>query len=484
MGNISASGNQLQIPSQPVQQAGQTAAQKAESKSTLEKFGDTELGQFYQDSPVLSGVATGVTGLGVIGLGLRYDGLGEMLFNRATGGVLALGIGGVLAEDGIKDLREGKQLAGSVKTGVGALGVLGGAELLTKVPVLSKPVNILFKNGYATGGGAVGLGSAALLKSGVDDIREGNQLVGGLKAATGVVGALGATELIGRQFDKSLIIEPAVKFASSKGAQGAGAVLGSVAGAGLVVDGARRLAENGSFVNDAVGVAEVAGGALLASGATTLGGMALGSETLSAVLPKTAKHIGTAALVGTSYVLGKETVKNVSENGLTYLNVAAGTGAALSALGAAENLGFSSAFTKGGQYAAAAGVGLASGLLAKGAYEDLKQGDYGEGALKGFGALVGGGAALALADVPGIRNVGEAVLKHAWDDVIAPAGTFAVKNPFVSIPLAVGGAYAAYKLTQQDKEATNAALQKAAAEGGTPVVEAAKKEVAAPPAKD
>lgn len=472
MANIKpTSSAQPLVKPQQAQKPAQAEPKHELGKSTLEKFGDTKLGQFYQDSPVLSGVATGITGLGVIGLGIKNEGLGELLFSRGTGGILAGGIGGVLAEDGIKDLREGKQLQGSIKTGVGAVGVLGGVELLTKFPVLSKPLEVAFKNGYATGGTAVGAGSAYLLKEGVQDFKDGHKLSGSLKTAGGVVTGLGATELVGRQFGKSLIIEPVVKFATSKGAQSAGALLGTTGGAGMAVDGAQRLAKNGDFLDDALGVAEVSGGALLTTGAVSLGGKAFGSEMAVKALPKTAPYIGGAALAGASYTLGKEAVKQVKENGLSYLGTAAGTGAALSALGAAEAFGLKSALTgKAGQFTAAAGVGVASGLLAKDALADLKDGKYHEGALKGFGAVVGGGAAMALADVPGVRDVGKSILKHSWDGVIEPVGEFAVKYPLVSIPLAVGGAYAVYKLTGSGEDKAKAATP---AEG-TSVVDAAK----------
>lgn len=448
MGNITSTSTNAPLVN--TQQVQKPAAKAELGKSTLEKFGDTKLGTFYKDSPVLSGVATGITALGVVGLGLKNEGLGHLLFSRGTGAVLAGGTGAVLLEDGIKDIREGNQLKGSIKSGVGAIGVLGGAELGTKIPVLTKPIEIVFKNGYATGGTAIAAGSAYLIKDGVEDLANGDKLAGGLKTAAGAVGGLGATELVGRQFGKSLIIDPLVKLSSTKAAQGTGAVLGATASAGLLLDGAKRLAKNGSFLNDAAGVAEVAGGALLATGSTSLAGHVLGAEALRSALPKTAKHIGAAALVGTSYVLGKEAIRNIGENGLTYTGTAAATGAALSALGAAEVFGASRALTKGGQFAAAAGVGVASGLLAKHAIEDLKDGKLHEGALKGFGAVVGGGAALALADVPGIRQVGEKVLKGSWEHVIAPVGEFAIKNPVVAIPLAVGGAYAVYKLTGKD----------------------------------
>lgn len=461
MGNISSTNNQPLVNTQNLQKP--AAAKPELGKTTLEKFGETKLGTFYKDSPVLSGVATGITALGVVGLGLKNHGLGELLFSRGTGGVLAGGTGAVLLEDGIKDIREGSELKGSIKAGVGGIGVLGGAELLTKVPVLSKPVEVVFKNGYATGGTALAAGAAYMIKDGVEDLANGDKLAGGLKTAAGVAGGLGATELVGRQFGKSLIIEPMVKLSSTKAAQGTGAVLGGAAAAGLVTDGAQRLAENGSFLNDAAGLAEVAGGALLATGSTSLAGHALGSEALKTVMPKTAKQLGGAALVGTSYVLGKEAVKNLSKNGVTYLGTAAATGAALSALGAAETFGVNRAFTKGGQFAAAAGVGVASGLLAKSAIEDLSDGKLHEGALKGFGAVVGGGAALALADVPGVRQVGEKVLKGAWEGVIAPVGEFAVKNPLVAIPLAVGGAYAVYKLTDKGGKAEQAEAPQAEA---------------------
>lgn len=465
MGTI---GNNSQpIPVTPAASAAQATPAASQDRETLtEKFFQTEVGGFYKDAPVLSGVATGVGALGVIGLGAKYDGLGEMLFNKNSAGLAAAAAGGLLLEEGIDDLRNGKQMAGTIKTSLGGVAALGGTELLTGAKVLSKPVEILTHNGYAVGGAAIGAGSAYLIKDGISDFNQGEKLRGAMKAAAGVVGGLGATELVGRQFDKSLIVEPLVNVAKTKGAQYVGAGAGAVAGAGLIVDGAKRLAENGSVLNDALGVAEVSGGALLATGSTSLAGMAMGSEKLTQVLPKSAKSIGSAALAGTAYVLGKETVKSAKEDGLTYMNAATGTGAALSALGAAELLGVKGALTKGGQMAGAIGLSAASGLLATQAYKDIKGGEYGEGALKGFGAVVGGGAAMALANVPGVREVGESIVDGAWDHVIAPVGEFAVKNPFVSIPLAVGGAYAAYKLMDKGAEEKAATVLP---EGGAPL---------------
>lgn len=465
MGKIGS--NNQPMPIQPAAPAAEAKPQASQDRETLtEKFFQTEMGAFYKDAPVLSGVATGVSALGVIGLGAKYDGLGEMLFNEKTAGLAAAAAGGLLLEEGIDDLKNGKQMAGAIKTSLGGVAALGGAELLTGAKVLSKPVEILTHNGYATGGAAIGAGSAYLIKDGISDFNQGEKIRGGLKTAAGAVGGLGAVELVGRQFDKSLIVDPLVKVAKTKGAQIAGAGAGAVAGAGLVVDGAKRLAENGGVLNDALGVAEVSGGALLGTGSASLMGMAVGSEKLTQVLPKTAKGIGAGALAGTAYVLGKETVKQASEKGLTYMNAATGTGAALSALGALELAGVNGALTKGGQMAGAIGLGAASGLLATQAYQDIKEGQMGEGALKGFGAVVGGGASLALANVPGVREVGEAVVDGAWDHVIAPVGEFAVKNPFVSIPLAVGGAYAAYKLMDKGEEAQP---ERVLPEGGAPL---------------
>lgn len=465
MGKIGNNGQPLPIT--PTAPAAKPEAQVSKDRETLtEKFFSTEMGGFYKDAPVLSGVATGVTALGVVGLGAKYENLGELLFNKNSAGLLTAGAGALLIEEGIDDLNNGKQMSGAIKTSLGGVAALGGTELLTGAKVLSKPVEILTHNGYAMGGAAIGAGSAYLIKDGISDFNQGEKIRGGLKTAAGAVGGLGAVELVGRQFDKSLVVEPLVELVQTKGAQIVGAGAGAVAGAGLIVDGAKRLAENGDVLNDALGVAEVSGGALLGASSASLMGIATGSEMLAKTLPKTAKGLGAAALTGSAYVLGKETLKSAKEDGLTYMNAATGTGAALSALGAIELMGAKGAFTKGGQIAGAVGVGAASGLLATQAYQDIKEGQYGEGALKGFGAVVGGGAALALANVPGVRDVGEAVVEGAVKHVIAPVGEFAVKNPFVAIPLAVGGAYAAYKLMDKGDEPKEATVLP---EGGTPL---------------
>lgn len=426
---------------------------KVEKKTTIEKFGDTKVGAFYKDSPVIAGVATGITALGVTGLAAKYEPLGKILFTRQAGGVIVGAAGALTLEDGIKDLKEGKQLKGTVKTVAGGVATLGGVELLTKIPAVSKPASIIFKNGYATGGAAVGVASGYMIKSAVDDIKSGEKVKGGLKAVAGGAGALSSVELVGRQFNKSLIIEPMAKVINTKGAQGVGAVVGATSSVALVVDGAKRLKENGSFLNDALGVAEVSGGAILAGGSTWLAGNVLGSEALKQVLPKTAKHIGGVALAGTSYTLGKAAVKDAAEKGkVSYINVAAGTGSALSALGALETFGVKNAFTgKSSQIIGGVGLGVASGILAKDAYSDAKKGKYGEAALKGFGSVVGAGGSLALVGVPGAREVGKTIVKSSWEHVILPVGKFAVEKPFLSIPLAIGGAYAIYKMTDKDE---------------------------------
>ncbi len=441
--------------------------QTKDRETLTEKFFQTEVGGFYKDAPMLSGVATTVGLLGTGGLISRSDALSDIVFNEKTAGLLVGAGGALLLEEGIDDLRNGKQMAGVIKTSLGSVGTLGGAELLTGARVLTKPLEIVAKNGYAAGGTAAAVGSAYLVKDALSDIKNGDTVRGGLKAAAGGVGALGATELMGRQFGKSLIVDPMVKLAHTKGAQYIGAGAGAVAGAGLVYDGAKRLQEQGSVLNDALGVAEVTGGALLATGSTSLAGVAMGSEKLTQIMPKSAKSIGAAALAGTAYTLGRETVKSAKEDGLTYLNAATGTGAALSALGAAEMLGASGAFTKGGQFAGALGVGAASGLLANSALKDIKDGNYGEGSLKGAGAVLGFGSAMALANVPGVREVGEAVVEGAWENVIGPTVEFAVEQPLVSIPLAIGGAYAAYKLMDKGEKETPEA--KTLPEGGTPL---------------
>lgn len=394
-------------------------------------LGEDAIQSFKEGSSVKAGFETlgAVTaGLGgVEAVGRQYNIPGAKRALSATADFVsdkAMGIGGGLAaaggaaaiKKGVEEIADGNTLKGAAYAAGGAVGVLGGAELVGRqfnVPVLKSALTGPAKAIFTSKGGMVASG-----------------------------GAIGLT------------------------------------GVGTVADGVRRLTTGKGIVNDAIGVAEVAAGVTAATGGTTLVGMATGSEKLARALPESAEYIGAAAALGTSVAAAKFTYSSVKENGVTLLNTATGVGSALAGLGAVELVGeklgvqvANQAFSKGWKPVVGVGLAAATYKFGKGAANELKEGNMMNAAGQaGLSFLSAAGSAATLGDalnIPILGDMGEKVFKVAGD-VAEPVFEFAVEHPFVTLgAVAVAGAAGVYTYTKNkdaEEEAAKAVQPKASEE--------------------
>lgn len=260
----------------------------------------TKEGSYLRDNYI--GVGAGaVVGIpasvaGVIKINKAYPQIGETLGKvfvqngKAWIGGLSIGTSALLAEDGIQSLKEGSKLKGGLELGGATVAGLGGAELVGRnfnIPYLNKaltgPAEFIAEKAVKNAGGiggTVGLaGSGYLVKTGIDDLKDGKPLKGSGKIVGGTVIGLGGTELIGRNYnikylDKALS-GPATAIGKfvEKNVQGvSGTVLLGAGGTGVVL-GAKDIKE-GYEKNDLkkklIGAAEATGGGLATLGGTEL----------------------------------------------------------------------------------------------------------------------------------------------------------------------------------------------------------------------
>lgn len=199
-------------------------------------------------------------------------------------GVLGGGVmvgGGALAKSGVSDLKDGKYLSAAGKLTGGGVITLTGAEIVGQAynvgplkGIVSTPAKIVaeiaVKNAGGLGGTAIAGAGAALAISGVQDLKEGDTMLGGAKLAGAGVAALGGAELVGRNYDIP-VMKDALSGTAKALANNVQAVTGATATAGgafAVYDGIKRLnAEDG---NKLLAGAEIAGGVV-----GTLGGVEL-----------------------------------------------------------------------------------------------------------------------------------------------------------------------------------------------------------------
>lgn len=316
----------------------------------------------------------------------------------AVGGGLAATGGAVAIKKGVEEIMDGNTAKGAAIAAGGAVGVLGGAELVGRqfnIPVMKE-------------------------------------------ALTGVPKAL---------------------LSSKAGLTTAGSLV-SMTGVGAAADGVRRLTTQSGILNDALGVAEVTAGVTAATGGVSLVGMATGNEMLKRALPESMEYVGAAASLGAAAALGKYTVKSVAEDGVGLINAATGTGAALAALGGVQMVGdklgvavADKAFSKGWQPVVGVGLGVAAFKLGSNAVGEFKEGNMlnaaGQAGLSfmsaaGSAALIGDGL-----NIPVLDKFGTKTLEFVGENVLEPVFSFAAKNPVLTLgAVAVAGgagAYAYYK---------------------------------------
>lgn len=412
---------------------------------------------------------------------------------EAIVGTGLVGGGAAALVDGVKNLKEGNTVLGGAELAGGSLAVLGGAEMVGRrynIPVvqsaLSTPTKWVGDNIKAVTGAAAFAGGTAAIVKGASDIKDGKKLQGGAILAGGVVGVLGGTELVGRQYNipvaKEALTGTAKAIFTSKGgiivSGGAIAATGLAAGA----DGIRRMTTQKGVLNDAIGVAEVTAGVAGATGGASLIGYATKNEKLMRAFPENLPILGGVAALGTAAALGKYTVDDIKENGFDLTHVATGTGAAVAAMGGtqliADKLGIpvlDKAFDKGWKPVAAVGLGAAAYKLGEVTLDQGKQalGKPSAGrvlltagaatgtVLVGAGAVATAGNALG---IPLLENAGMKVLngtkngvvktaEFVGDKALKPVFKFAVEHPGVTLgALAVAGGVGYYIYNQNKKD--------------------------------
>ncbi len=369
----------------------------------------------------------------------------EFAVNHAggIGGTAITGAGVALAASGVQDLKTGDSMLGAGKLAGGAIAGLGGVEMIGRnynVPVMDKALTgsaaWLKNNVQAVTGGAAVAGGVYALQDGIQRLNadDGNKWIAGAEIAGGVAGTLGGIEMIGRNYNipgMNQALTGPVKFifTSKAGITGAGGLI-SASGIGLAADGVRRLTTEKGIVNDAIGAAEFTAGVAAATGGLSVIGYATGSEKLMQVFPKNADILGASALIASGAAMGKFTVDDMQENGLTLTNTATATGAGLLATGGAHviaskfagnavDAGFNKAYTG----VAVAGLGAASFKLGEKAIEEGKEFFKDTSDLKTGAKALGYGAGAVASGATAIQMVENNFKIPIWKHADAAAGT-------------------------------------------------------------
>lgn len=479
------------IGQQPVKKA---EAPEAVKKTTLDKAVDvvkenTKKGTLVGDHYIATtaGTLVGATAAGALiaktpVLRDAFD-IAFVKPAKVWGGAIGVTTAAVLAEDAVQSFKEGSTFkATSLSVGAAVTG-LGGVELLGRqfnVPVakeaLSGTAEFLGKNAAGVVGAGAAAGGAYAIKHGVEKIQEGKTGQGAAIAAGGAVGVLGGAELIGRQFDipvlKDALTGPAKAVFNSKGGKVAAGAAVAATGAAAAIDGVRRLSTGKGLGNDLIGMAETTAGVAAAAGGTSLIGMGVGSEKLTQALPQAAHFVGATAAAGAAVALGKFTVQDLKENGITLTNTAAGMGSAIAGLGAASIIGdklgvvaLEKALKKGWQPVVGVGAGVMAYKFGASSIEEAKAGNYGNAAGKaGLSIVAGATSAATLGDafnIPVLETFGEKAISAA-EKVVEPVFNFATKNPVLTLgALAVAGGAGAYMYyrNKDDEQAAQATQQ-------------------------
>lgn len=391
-------------------------------------------------------------------------------------GGMGVGASAVLAEDAVASFKEGSTFKGSAEALGAAVTGLGGTEALAKeFNINFKPLTATGKfigdNALAITGGVAAAGGAYAVKEAVDSFGEGKKVKGSSLAAGGAVAILGGGELIGRQFDipvlKEALSGPAKYVFNSKGGKVAVGAAVSLTGAGTGYDGVRRLTQDKGLVNDAIGVAEVTAATTAVAGGASLIGLGIGSEKLTSALANSPQIVGGVAALGSAVALGKMTVKDLSKNGVTLLNTATGTAAALAAVGGtqlvAEKLAIpvlDKAFKGSWETVTAVGLGAASYKFGSNAIREGKEGNVLNAAGQAGLALVTGAGSAGIIghkyNIPVLDKVGEKGLQLAAD-IASPVFEFATKHPALTlgaVTVAAGVGIYAYSRKDKAEEAT------------------------------
>lgn len=387
-------------------------------------------------------------------------------------GGMGVGASAVLAEDAVASFQEGSTFKGSAEAVGAAVTGLGGAEALAKqfninARPLTATARFIGDNAMAITGATAVAGGAFAAKEAVASFSEDKKLKGSALAAGGTVAILGGGELIGRQFDipvlKEALSGPAKAiFKSNGGKVAVGAAVG-LTGAGTGVDGVRRLTQDKGLVNDAIGVAEVTAATTAVAGGASLVGMGIGSEKLTSALANSPQIIGGVAALGSAVALGKMTVKDASKNGVTLLNTATGTAAALAALGGtqlvAEKLAIpvlDKSFKGGWETVTAVGLGAASYKFGSNAIREGKEGNMLNAAGQAGLSLVTGAASAGIIgnkyNIPVLDKIGEKGLEVAGH-IVEPIFEFATQHPALTLgAVTVAAGVGIYAYTRKEKE--------------------------------
>lgn len=311
----------IKIVNQPT-----TLALQPKKVTTLDKAvnavkENTADGTFIGDNMLLTG-AGGVVGAtaavaGVAKLADKYPAIEkaiEFTFVENAGvvfGSAALGTSAILGEDAVASYKEGdKGKAAALAAGALTTG-LAGTEMVGRqynIPVakeaLTTPLKTAYNHKEAIAGAAlIGVG-ATVIKDGVDNLKEGNSMLGGAEVLGGAVATLGGAELVGRRYNipvaKQALSTPAEFVANNvKAITGTAAVAGGTA---AIVKGVKDVKAGKNLQ----GGAEIAGGAVGVLGGAELIGREYNIPVMKEALTGTAKAIFTSkgGIIASGSVIG------------------------------------------------------------------------------------------------------------------------------------------------------------------------------------
>ncbi|PIQ29120.1 hypothetical protein COW36_17990 [bacterium (Candidatus Blackallbacteria) CG17_big_fil_post_rev_8_21_14_2_50_48_46] len=270
---------------------------------------NTKEGTFIGDNMALVGAGTLVGGAatisGAVKLADKFPAVEKALEftfvknGLLVGGAASLGTAALLGEDAVASFQEGShgkaaaEAAGALVTG------LGGAELVGRqynIPVmkqaLSTPLEKAYAHKEAIAGAAIATGGALLLKDGVENLKDGNSVMGGIELTGGSLAVLGSAELVGRRYNI-----PVMKEALSTPAEWVGKNVKAVTGAAAVTGGAAALVKGAKDLSEGKklqGGAEIAGGVVGTLGGAELIGRQYNIPVMKEALTGTAKALFTS----------------------------------------------------------------------------------------------------------------------------------------------------------------------------------------------
>lgn len=400
----------------------------------IQRLNDEESNKWIAGTEIAGGVAGTLGGIEMIGRNFNIPGMNKALtgpvkyiftskagITGAGGLVSASGLG--LAGDGVRRLTTEKGILndaiGAAEFTAGVAATTGGLSVIGYATGSEKLMHLFPENADLLVASAIIGGSTALGKYTVDSMKDNGLTLTNTATATGAgILATGGAHMIAKKF-----MSEAGEVIFEKGYQG---ILAAGLGAAAYKLGEKAIDEGKQFNADTDDMNTGAKALGYGTGAVASGAAAVSLiENVTGIqIWKNTDAVAGAGLVGGGALLGKYTLDNMKDNGLTLTNTATATGAATMATAGAHILAnkfgleaANPAFIKGYQTIGAAGLGTAAYKLGEMAVEEGAQfventGDHMAGAKAlglGTAAVASGTAAVGLAghayNIPVFENV-------------------------------------------------------------------------------